>query len=103
MDMIKKIQNLIFPLTQICSIHYFLSMGLEVMVHVIPEEILKKKVFVKITDFCVRVIPCQIKHESPLTSQIVNDWDPWETARNENIFALGLLISETHANKLWAN
>ena len=32
-----------------------------------------------------------------------NDWDPWEMARNENIFALGLLISEIHANELWAN
>ena len=28
---------------------------------------------------------------------------PWETARNGSIFALGLLISEIHANELWAN
>ena len=50
------------------------------------------------------VIPCQINQELPLTSQILgNDWDPWETARNGKQIALGLLISEIHANELWAN
>ena len=33
-----------------------------------------------------------------------NDWDPRETARNGKMFVLGLfLISEIHANELWAN